>query len=172
MSATKKNKKNSKNHDLLWAPWRMEYISDSHKKDVCIFCTLPKDSDDRKNLIVFRNAHVFVILNRYPYNNGHLMVVPYKHTSELSALSDQEKLELFNMIQNSQQILKKVMSAQGFNIGANIGTVAGAGIDAHIHFHVVPRWIGDTNCMPVISCTKVISESLGDTCGLESHRER
>jgi len=91
------------------------------------------------------------------------MVVPYKHTSELSALSAQEKLELFNVIQNSQQVLKKVMAAQGFNIGANIGTVAGAGIDAHIHFHVVPRWIGDTNCMPVISCTKVISESLGDT---------
>lgn len=163
MSDSKQDKEKNKKNDLLWAPWRMEYITDSHKDDECIFCALPKGSDDRKSLIVYRDTHVFVILNRYPYNNGHLMVVPYKHTSEISALSDKEKLELFNVIQHSQHVLKKVMAAQGYNIGANLGTVAGAGIDTHIHFHVVPRWIGDTNCMPVISGTKVISESLGDT---------
>ncbi len=163
MSKNKKNKKNNKSHDILWAPWRLEYITDSHKNDDCIFCTLPKESDDKKNLIVYRNTHIFVILNRYPYNNGHLMIVPYQHTSEMSKLSDKEKLEIFNSIQYSQQVLKKVMAPQGFNIGANLGTIAGAGIDAHIHFHLVPRWSGDTNYMPVISGTKVISESLGDT---------
>ncbi|MFO7888910.1 MAG: HIT domain-containing protein [bacterium] len=162
MSDTKKDK-NYRTHDILWAPWRLEYITNSHKNDECIFCTLPKSPEDRKNLIVFRKTHVFVIMNRYPYNNGHLMVVPYKHTSEMSELSNEEKLELFNTLQYSQQVLKKVMTPQGFNMGANFGNIAGAGIDQHIHFHLVPRWSGDTNYMPIITGTKVISESLEDT---------
>lgn len=162
MSDTRKEK-NNKRPDILWAPWRLEYIVNAHKNDECIFCTLPKSSDDRKNLIVYRNTRVFVIMNRFPYNNGHLMVVPYKHTSEMTELSDEEKLELFNTLQISQQVLKKVMVPQGFNVGANFGTIAGAGIDQHIHFHIVPRWSGDTNYMPILAGTKVISESLDNT---------
>ncbi len=163
MSDTDKDKIKPRGHDILWAPWRIEYITNSHKNDECIFCILPKSSNDRENLILYRDKHVFVIMNRFPYNNGHLMVVPYKHTSEMSELSNQEKLGLFNIIQYSQQVLIRIMAPQGFNIGANLGNIAGAGIDTHIHFHLVPRWAGDTNCMPVIAGTKVISESLDNT---------
>ncbi len=102
-------------------------------------------------------------MNRYPYNNGHLMVVPYQHTSEISSLSSEEKIELFNLLEISLNVLKKVMKPQGFNIGMNLGRLAGAGIADHLHFHIVPRWGGDTNFMPVVAHTKVISEGLEQT---------
>lgn len=147
----------------LWAPWRIEYIENVHKNDGCVFCNAAEQSDDKKNLIVYRGSCIFVILNRFPYNNGHLMIVPYQHTSELNSLINEEIIELFNLLRQSKDILTKVMKPQGFNIGLNLGHTAGAGIDSHLHFHLVPRWLGDTNFMPVIGHSKVISEALEGT---------
>jgi len=153
----------SKQSKILWAPWRIDYIKSTHKHSGCIFCEFPKQDEDQKNLIVYRGARGFVIMNRYPYNNGHLMIVPYLHTGELDDLSVEDKLELFDFLQMSKNILTKLMKPQGFNIGMNIGRVAGAGITNHLHFHIVPRWGGDTNFMPVCGHTKVISEALEET---------
>lgn len=145
----------------LWAPWRANYISNiDNKNEDCIFCTKPKENKDAENLILKRHETCFVIMNRYPYNNGHLLIVPYKHTGQISDLLPQEKLELFETVDKCLAGLKKTHKPDGFNIGMNIGRVAGAGIDKHIHLHIVPRWNGDTNFMPVIGGAKVISESL------------
>ena len=152
-----------KKPDILWAPWRIEYIKNTSKPEGCIFCDKPRKKDDRKNLIVHRAELVFVMMNRFPYNNGHLLIVPYRHTGELASLSNSEKVELFDLLQRSQDVLREVMHPQGFNIGMNLGRLAGAGIADHIHFHIVPRWGGDTNFMPVIGHTKVISEGLEET---------
>lgn len=146
--------------DRLWAPWRVEYIKQSNPPSGCIFCDFPKASDDRENLIVHRGDKAFVIMNRYPYNNGHVMIVPYQHTALLSDLCDSEMLELMHLLRQTQAALDLTMQPQGYNIGMNLGRVAGAGIDAHLHIHVVPRWNGDTNFMPVTGGTKVISEAL------------
>ena len=155
--------KDSKGRGILLAPWRIEYITDASKNKGCIFCEVFKSSDDEKNLIVWRGKTSFVIVNKYPYNNGHLMVVPFRHTPEMSALDDEEKIELFDMIRLSQDVLRDVMEPQGFNVGMNLGRLAGAGIVDHLHFHLVPRWGGDTNFMPIIGDTKVISEALEKT---------
>ncbi|UCF63783.1 MAG: HIT domain-containing protein [bacterium] len=146
----------------LWAPWRMEYILKEKQgiSEPCIFCHRLKQKRDRKNLILYRSEDAFIIMNRYPYNNGHLMVVPYRHSGDISDLETDEKADLFHLVQLSIQVLQKDMIPHGFNIGMNLGRVAGAGVEDHIHFHVVPRWNGDTNFMPVISNTKVISEAL------------
>ena len=151
---------------ILWAPWRIEYIEDMDKDNTsgCIFCEKPGENEDTKNLIVFRGRQAFVIMNRYPYNNGHLMVVPFQHTCELSGLNDKEKLEIFDLLALSQKVLTDTLKPQGFNIGMNLGRLAGAGIDSHLHFHLVPRWGGDTNFMPVLGHTRVISEALEETC--------
>ncbi|MFH1943236.1 MAG: HIT domain-containing protein [bacterium] len=156
-------KKNRGQVEILWAPWRIEYIENAEKNEGCVFCSLSSQSDDRKNLIVHRGAWGFVIMNRYPYNNGHLMVVPFQHTPEMASLSDDEKIELFDFLRVSQEVLREVMKPQGFNIGMNVGRLAGAGIVDHLHFHVVPRWGGDTNFMPIIGHTKIISEGLEQT---------
>lgn len=156
------NRKNE-NTEILWAPWRMEYIENADKAEGCIFCDKPREGNDRKNLIVFRGKTGFIIMNRYPYNNGHLMAVPYRHTSELASLLDEEKVELFNFLEFSQKVLDEVMRPHGFNIGMNMGRIAGAGIEDHIHFHIVPRWNGDTNFMPIVGHAKVISEALEQT---------
>ena len=148
---------------ILWAPWRIEYITDTAKNEGCIFCEKSAEQDDRTNLIVHRGKTAFVIMNRYPYNNGHLLIVPNRHTAEMASLSDEEKIELINLLQYAQEVLEEVMKPQGFNIGMNLGRLAGAGITDHLHFHVVPRWGGDTNFMPIIGSTKVISEALSDT---------
>ncbi len=145
--------------DKLWAPWRMEYIL-QEKPQGCIFCDKPKENRDRENLILHRGAHTFVIMNFYPYNNGHLMVVPYRHTADVAGLNAAEQRELMQLLGVCTSILSKTMSAQGFNIGMNLGRVAGAGVDDHLHFHIVPRWNGDTNFMPVTGHTKVLSEGL------------
>lgn len=146
----------------LWAPWRIEYIL-SEKTDECIFCKYPKMNDDKKYLILYRGEKAFIILNKYPYNNGHLMVVPYRHVSTPLDLNDDELLEMDKLINLSIRVLSEAMKPHGFNLGANIGKAAGAGIEDHYHIHVVPRWEGDTNYMPIIANTKVVVEALDRT---------
>jgi ATP adenylyltransferase len=152
-----------KGFNILWAPWRMEYIQNADKETKCIFCQKPKESNDKVNLIVYRGEFSFVMMNRYPYNNGHLMVVPYRHTNALDSLSSDEKTELLDLLILSKAALKEVMQPHGYNIGMNLERTAGAGIVDHLHFHIVPRWDGDTNFMPVVGHTKVVSEGLGET---------
>lgn len=147
---------------ILWAPWRMEYIK-SAKEAGCIFCDKPRQNNDRENFIVHRGTHCFVIMNKYPYNNGHLMIVPYRHQGDIEGLNAAEKEEMMVLLQVSARALKKVMSPHGFNVGMNVGKIAGAGIEDHLHFHLVPRWNADTNFMPVTGHTKVVSEGLGET---------
>ena len=152
-----------KGRDMLWTPWRMEYILSNDKSGGCIFCEKPGEDRDRENLILHRGKGVFVIMNRYPYNNGHLMVAPYTHTGDMEGLSESEMSELFSEVRRSVGILRKVMNPDGFNIGMNLGKAAGAGIEDHLHVHVVPRWNGDTNFMPVLADVKVMPEYLDDT---------
>ncbi|MBT9163036.1 MAG: AP-4-A phosphorylase [Dehalococcoidia bacterium] len=146
----------------LWAPWRMEYIL-GEKDKRCIFCEKPGQDTDGKNYIVRRGERNFSMLNIYPYNPGHLMVAPYRHVASLDKLSDEELLEHFRLVSRSVALLTRVLRPSGFNIGINLGKVAGAGVEDHIHTHIVPRWEGDTNFMPVISDAKVVPEALADT---------
>ena len=148
--------------ETLWAPWRIEYIL-SKKPQGCIFCTKPRDDNDLGNLILHRGKHHFIIMNAFPYNNGHMMVVPYRHTSTLDGWSTEERAEMMELADLGVTVLKRAMRPDGFNIGINMGQVAGAGIADHIHLHIVPRWNGDTNFMPVLSDTRVISEALTAT---------
>ncbi len=145
----------------IWAPWRKEFIL-SKKEENCFFCEAVKENQDRKNLVLYRGEECFCILNKYPYNNGHLMVAPNLHKDDLSKLSSSEMLELMTLTRDMKSILSKRMNPDGFNLGINMGKVAGAGVEGHIHLHIVPRWEGDTNFMPVISDTKVIPQSLDD----------
>ncbi len=145
----------------IWAPWRKEFIL-SKKEENCFFCTAIKDNQDRKNLVLYRGKECFCILNKYPYNSGHLMVAPKMHKGDLSKLSDSEMLELLTLTRDVKDILTKKLKPEGFNLGINFGKVAGAGVEDHIHLHLVPRWKGDTNFMPVIAETKVIPQSLED----------
>lgn len=160
-----KEKKNKKNMDYLWAPWRMEYIQTpkDEKNADCIFCSKPKEKSDRKNLILHYGKHVFVIMNLFPYNNGHMMIVPYRHLSDYHDLSREERHEIADFTELCLDVLNNVMHPDGFNIGFNIGEAAGAGIAEHIHQHIVPRWIGDTNFMPVLGHTKVQVDGLEET---------
>ncbi|MEO0275551.1 MAG: HIT domain-containing protein [candidate division WOR-3 bacterium] len=145
---------------ILWAPWRIKYIEGFKKGYECIFCIKSKDKNDKKNFILKRGKYSFVIMNIFPYNPGHLMVAPYKHVPELGDLNKEEIYEIMELVKESIEVLKKVYSPHGFNIGVNIGKIAGAGFEEHIHFHIVPRWEGDTNFMPVLGNTKIISEEL------------
>lgn len=146
----------------LWAPWRIDYIR-TPKEDGCIFCDKSQDSNDRENLVLYRGKDAFILMNLYPYSNGHLMISPYQHTSETSDLSNDCNSEIMTLANSSMEILKKSMKAEGFNFGANLGKAGGAGIEEHIHYHIVPRWSGDTNFMPVIGTTKVMVEGLQET---------
>jgi len=146
---------------VLWAPWRIEYIT-KERESCCIFCDTSNEDDDKKNLILYRGETCFIILNRYPYTNGHLMTVPYKHTNELNDLDQEERNDLLELTIKCKNVLN-VMKPNGFNIGMNLGKVAGAGIDDHLHFHVVPRWDGDTNFMPVLGSIKIMPEYLDQT---------
>ncbi|MBW1973663.1 MAG: HIT family hydrolase [Deltaproteobacteria bacterium] len=146
----------------LWAPWRMEYIL-KEKDDVCIFCESFAEKKDRETLILFRGESSFIIMNRYPYNNGHLMVAPIRHIANLEDLSEKEKASIFSLIQLSIVCLKKALKPEGFNIGMNLGRIAGAGIEDHLHFHIVPRWAGDTNFMPVLSEVRVMPQLLQES---------
>lgn len=146
----------------IWAPWRMEYILSEKDKD-CLFCVKPNEKSDRDNLILYRDKNVYVIMNKYPYNNGHLMVVPYFHTSSFDGLSDNVLFDIIRITKYSVDCLRNAFHPEGFNVGINIGAPAGAGIEEHIHVHIVPRWAGDTNFMTAVGEVKVIPEHLLET---------
>jgi ATP adenylyltransferase len=150
--------------EQLWAPWRVEYIR-REKPQGCIFCDKPGENKDTENLILNRGKFNFVIMNAFPYNPGHLMVVPYRHIGRLEDMNARERDEHYEIVSRSVGIMREVNNTGNFNIGMNLGRVAGAGIDDHIHTHIVPRWNGDNNFMPVIADTRVISESLADIYG-------
>ena len=148
----------------LWAPWRMEYVKrDKTIPSDCIFCKKYASDKDKENFVLCRMEHSYVLMNLYPYNNGHLMIVPVAHKSEYGALNSLEQKEISELTRLSIQILKKTLNPQGFNIGMNIGEVGGAGIADHLHQHIVPRWVGDTNFMPITGHTKVMVEGLNET---------
>ena len=146
----------------LWAPWRLAYIK-GEKEEGCIFCNRLNRSDDENDLIVFRGQRSFIILNAFPYNNGHLMVVPNVHTAELESLEDDTLSEMNALLKRSMRALNTAFRPNGYNIGWNIGRCAGAGVEDHVHEHIVPRWNGDTNFMPVLADTTVMPELLADT---------
>jgi len=148
--------------EFMWAPWRIEYILGEKDED-CIFCYKPKEDKDRENLLLYRGERNLVMLNKYPYNPGHIMVAPYKHVSSLNALDDEDLLEHIKLVNRCVEMMKEEMNPEGFNIGINLGKVAGAGIEEHIHTHIVPRWNGDTNFMPVFSDMRVVPEALEAT---------
>ena len=149
--------------DHIWSPWRMKYISRQKIPRGCIFCKALKKKDGVDNLIVTRGKLAFVILNRYPYTSGHVMVVPYTHASTMDELDEASLADVMTLIRQSIVAISAVYNPEGYNIGANLGTVAGAGIANHIHFHVVPRWGGDTNFMTAVSGTRVLPDDLCDT---------
>lgn len=154
--------------DLVWAPWRAKYIKMNAKDKNCIFCyfndvEISKIDPSYENLLIYKSSRCFVMMNKYPYVNGHLMVIPYRHISDIIFLDNEEKMDIFNNIQFCVEVLKEVYKPDGFNIGINIGRIAGAGIDQHLHFHIVPRFSADHNFMTVISNTRVISFSLEET---------
>ncbi|QZA89565.1 HIT domain-containing protein [Salinarchaeum sp. IM2453] len=153
--------------DQIFAPWRIKWVkqgSENEEINGCVFCELPKQNDDRDNLIVARSEHTFVLLNNYPYNPGHLMVIPHSHVATFDELSDVELLDHARMKARTIEALDTAVNPAGFNVGVNLGgKAAGGSIDDHLHTHVVPRWTGDANFMPVISDTKVIVEALEDT---------
>jgi ATP adenylyltransferase len=151
--------------ERIWAPWRLAYVKDASKDDAqeCIFCAKPKQNDDAANLIVHRGERCFVILNLYPYTNGHLMVTPYEHLSSIAEIDAETVAELMALAQRAITALEDRYSPHGFNVGFNQGRVAGAGVEHHIHMHVVPRWGGDTNFMPVLADTRVMPQTLDET---------
>jgi ATP adenylyltransferase len=148
--------------EQVWAPWRMKYILMDKSKG-CFLCENLKQDDDAANYILYRGRKNFVIMNVYPYNPGHLMVAPHRHVASLEELTKEELHEHSEIVSRSLKVLRQVFDPQGFNIGVNIGKVAGVGLEGHVHTHIVPRWQGDTNFMPVVSDTKVVSEALDET---------
>jgi ATP adenylyltransferase len=151
--------------ERIWAPWRLEYVKDASKDDEqgCIFCAKPAEGDDEANLIVHRGDRCFVILNRYPYTNGHLMIAPFEHVATVTDLDADTVAEMMALTQRAMTLLEERYSPHGYNVGFNQGRVAGAGFEHHIHMHVVPRWGGDTNFMPVLADTRVMPQMLEQT---------
>lgn len=149
----------------IWTPWRMPYIVGNKMSDPCVFCRMVAQEEecDRRNYVLFRGRRVFAVLNLYPYNNGHLMILPYEHLASLEHLSPETQADVMHLVSYFIRLMRRCMSPAGFNVGINLGKAAGAGIDDHVHVHLVPRWDGDTNFMPVISETRVIPEWLDDT---------
>jgi len=150
--------------ERLWAPWRMEYIKNNSKDDGCFLCRAAEadEKDFRKCLVLYRGENALIVMNRFPYNNGHLLAAPLRHAADITDLNGAEKEALLDATAISERLLRKVVSPQGFNIGVNIGAVAGAGLPGHVHVHIVPRWQADTNFMPVTSDVKVIPQALDD----------
>lgn len=148
--------------EQLWAPWRIDYLK-REKPPGCVLCTKVKEKKDLANLILLRGKHGFVLMNLYPYSNGHLMISPYEHVNTLETLSAEVSSEMISLVQRAIAILKKTFKPEGINVGLNLGKAAGAGIDDHLHFHVVPRWGGDTNFMTTVSNIRVIPEDLRET---------
>lgn len=153
--------------ERLFSPWRSQYITSFTDKDAsdntCVFCSAYQANNDDEHLIVTRGKLCYVIMNLFPYNSGHVMVVPFRHVPDLTDLSDEESLEVMAFLKKMSVALRAVMSPDGFNIGSNIGRTAGAGIEGHVHFHVVPRWNGDTNFLPTLADTKLISVDIRET---------
>jgi len=148
--------------ETLWAPWRIEYIL-SEKPTGCIFCEKSSDaSTDTEDFVLYRGTSAFVLMNIYPYNNGHLMIAPYAHVPSLTALPADQLAEVFLLTQRCETVLGRIFQPEGFNIGINLGKVAGAGIETHLHVHIVPRWNGDTNYMTAISAVRVIPQAIED----------
>ena len=150
--------------ERLWTPWRRAFVEGADNRSAeCFLCAIVAEHDDRKNLVPFRGERVFVLLNLYPYNSGHLMVAPYAHTGDLAGLDAAIANELMQVTQRSVDVLQRAYRPDAFNVGMNLGKPAGAGVPDHLHVHVVPRWNGDTNFMPVLGETKVLPESLEQT---------
>jgi ATP adenylyltransferase len=150
----------------LWSPWRSKYIdsfSEKNRSGKCIFCGIKSAGDDANRFVVWRGKRCFIVMNLFPYNSGHLMVVPYRHRATLQALDDEECLELMNGTKLAIKLLERISHPDGFNVGMNMGRSSGAGIEGHVHIHVVPRWQGDTNFLPVLADTKVISQDMRTT---------
>ncbi|MFH1457722.1 MAG: HIT domain-containing protein [Candidatus Omnitrophota bacterium] len=145
--------------DKLWAPWRVKYITGKKSKK-CIFCQSAKGQEHHS--LILKTAHALMILNIFPYNNGHLMVAPLKHIRDMAQLKDIEIVDLMRTLSEAKKLLDKVLRPDGYNIGINMSRAAGAGITGHLHIHIVPRWVGDTNFMPVLYNTKIVSQSLGE----------
>ena len=154
--------------DRLWAPWRIKYIRAKRQKK-CIFCQAKSRS--KKSYLIFQTSHSMAVLNIFPYNNGHLMLSPKRHVRDFTLLEDIEILDLFRALEKTKRLLEKVLKPDGYNIGINISRSAGAGIAGHMHIHIVPRWIGDTNFMPVLNQTKIISQSLDELYRRLKHAE-
>jgi ATP adenylyltransferase len=145
----------------LWAPWRETYISTlTTKQRSCVFCRILGADQDKKHLIFIRKPLAYAVLNLYPYSNGHCLVVPNRHADDISKLKQEEYAQLMDLVRETKDLLQTVIKPQGFNVGINLGRIAGAGIPGHVHIHIVPRWRGDHNFMPVTAATKVISQSL------------
>lgn len=146
---------------IIWAPWRIKYISKSKKKGNCFICEIIKDFNDEENLVLYRGKNTIVLMNKYPYNSAHIMISPIRHIKNFYELKEYEFEEIFKLIAKSQKIIENIYKPDGFNLGVNIGKAAGAGED-HLHFHIVPRWFGDTNFMTIFSETRVMPESVID----------
>ena len=147
----------------LWAPWRMTYLARAHEPDGCLFCRVARSRSDARDLVLARRENALLMLNRFPYASGHLMVAPLRHHGSFAGLSAEERDDLFALTEAGERALALAYRPHGLNVGANLGRVAGAGFPGHLHLHLVPRWDGDTNFMPVVAGTKVLPEALGDT---------
>jgi ATP adenylyltransferase len=145
---------------VLWAPWRIQLLAAKKRERGCIFCTKPRAEDRRENLVLAVTRSTAVLLNRYPYNNAHVMVAPLRHTADLDALTEAQRRDLWETLRRAIGILRRVVQPDGINVGLNLGEVAGAGVADHLHWHVVPRWKGDTNFMPVLASVRVIPQHL------------
>jgi len=147
----------------LWAPWRIRYILAAKEQEAgCFLCRKPQADDDARNHVLLRARTCFALLNTFPYNAGHLMVAPYKHTGSLDELAEQELADLMLLTRRCQRILARAIKPEGFNVGINFGRVAGAGVEDHLHIHIVPRWNGDTNYMPVLGDVRVVPQALDE----------
>ncbi len=147
----------------LWTPWRSKYITEKKDQSRCIFCDAAAASEDVRTLVVYRGEFTFVILNRYPYTSGHIMIAPYAHVSRLAETSEAVTQEIMRLVRRSEAVLQEIYNPQGLNLGMNLGEAAGAGIEQHIHMHMLPRWNGDANFMTSIGCTRIIPETLEKT---------